>query len=128
MSLPALSLAIVGADYPNKRGPGRRFELAMCERGEAVELRPEPNNPADPQAVAVFSCRGIQIGYVTAERCGRMGQLINQGHDIIAIYQEQTRYGALVRVSFDGTVPTLPEPQRTADPEPEWYPDEEWPD
>jgi hypothetical protein len=38
------SLAIVGIDYPNKRGPGRRFKLEICLPGEPIELRPEPNN------------------------------------------------------------------------------------
>jgi hypothetical protein len=41
------SLAIVGIDYPNKRGPGRRFELEICKPGEPIELRPEPDNPFD---------------------------------------------------------------------------------
>lgn len=127
MSPSQLSLAVVGADYPNKRGPARRFELAICQRGEPVELIPEPKNPADERAVAVFSCRGIQIGYLTAERCGRIGALIRAGRVVTAIFQEQTPYGAVIRVAFDGDAPVLP-PQRFADPESEWWPDEEWPD
>lgn len=128
MPLPPLTLAVVGADFPNKRGPTRRFELAICRPGEAVELRPEPKNPADPRAIAVFSQRGIQIGYLTAERCGRIGQLMRQGTTITAIFQEHASFGAYIRVAFDGEVPVLPEPQKSADPEPEWYPDEEWPE
>jgi hypothetical protein len=62
----ALSLAIVGIDYPNKRGPGRRVELEICQPGEPIELRPEPNNQFDEHAVAVFSCRGIQLDYLAA--------------------------------------------------------------
>lgn len=115
MPLPALTLAVVGADYPNKRGPSRRFELQICQPGEPVELRPEPNNPADPRAIAVYSCRGIQIGYLTAERAGRIGQLIHQGLEIIAIFQEHARFGAYIRVSFDGETPTLPESREDRD-------------
>lgn len=125
--LPQQSLAVVGADYPNKRGPGRRFEIALCAPGEPIELRPEPKNPADERAVAVFSCRGIQIGYLSAERCGRIGQLIRQGRAVTAIFQGATRYGAMIRVAFDGDEPALP-PARESQPEPEWWPDEEWPD
>lgn len=128
MPLPQLSLAIVGATHPNKRGPTRRFELAMCHRGEPVELRPEPKNPADPNAVAVYSCRGIQLGYVAAERAPRIGQIIRQGAEVVAVFQEQTRHGGVIRVAFDGEEPKLPEPQKPADPEPEWYPDDEWPE
>ena len=127
MSLAAISLAVVGADYPNKRGPSRRFEIALCQPGEPIELRPEPKNPADPRAVAVWSCRGVQIGYLSAERCGRIGQLIGQGRAVKAIFQEATRYGAVIRVAFDGDEPTLP-PSHESDPEPEWWPDEEWPE
>jgi hypothetical protein len=66
--MKALSLAIVGIDYPNKRGPARRFELEICQPGEPIELRSEPNNPHDEHAIAVFSCRGIQLGYLAS--CG----------------------------------------------------------
>jgi hypothetical protein len=126
--LPALSLAVVGADYPNKRGPVRRFELAICQPGEPVELRPEPTNKADPSAVAVYSCRGIQVGYLTAERCGRIGALIRQGRDVRAVFQHHAPYGAVIRAAFDGDDPTLPIRAIEAEADPEFWPDEEWPD
>lgn len=126
--LPQISLAVVGADYPNNRAPSRRFELAICRPGERVDLVPEPKNKADRRAIAVFSERGIQIGYLSAERCGRIGALIRQGHELKAIYQATTGYGAIIRVAFDGHDPTLP-PQREPPSEPqEWWPDEEWGD
>ncbi len=136
MSLANLSLPIVGADYPNKRkDPGRRFEIALCAPGDLLELRPEPENPADEHAVAVYSERGVQLGYISSQRAVRVAQLIRQGHTITTIFQEATRFGAVARVSFDGTVPDLPqpapaieEPGENIDPEPEWCPDEEWGD
>lgn len=108
MPLPSLSLAVVGADYPNKRGPTRRFEIALCVPGEPVELVPEPRNPADPRAVAVLSARGVQLGYLTAERCGRMSQIIAAGHEVRAVFQRASRSGAVIRVAFDGEEPVLP--------------------
>lgn len=75
--LPAMSLAVVGARFPNSDGSDRRKEILLCVPGEPVELRPEPHNKADPRAVAVFSCRQVQIGYLTAERCGRISQLMS---------------------------------------------------
>ncbi|MBW6531902.1 HIRAN domain-containing protein [Sphingomonas sp. RRHST34] len=107
----ALSLAVVGADHPNKRGPGRRFELALCSPAEPIELRPEPKNPVDPQAVAVFSCRGVQLGYLTAERAPWIGAMLRSGREIAVAFQEQTQWGAIVRVAFDGAAPTLPPPR-----------------
>ena len=119
-----LSLAVVGAAYPNRKGPGRRFELAMCQPGDPVELIPEPKNPADPLAVAVFSNRGVQIGYLTAERCGWIGSMIRNGSDITAIFQSQTQNGAIIRVGFDGEEPILP----PARPKIEQADDDFWPD
>jgi hypothetical protein len=125
--LPDTTLAIVGADYPNTRGPSRRFELAMCTPGEPVELRPEPKNPYDEHAVAVFSRRGVQLGYLASERAVRIGALIRDGVGVVAVFQAHTRAGGLIRVSFDGSTPDLP-PEFPPDEEPEFYPDEEWPD
>ncbi|HEX5183615.1 MAG TPA: HIRAN domain-containing protein [Allosphingosinicella sp.] len=110
-----MSLAVVGADYPNRRGPGRRFEIEICTPGETVELAPEPRNPADPRAIAVLSCRGIQIGYLTAERCGWIGSMMSEGRPISVIFQRKATFGAVIRLAFDGEKPTLP-PERKAEP------------
>lgn len=136
MPRPALSLAVVGADHPNPKGPTRRFGISLCRPGDAIELRREPKNQADENAVAVFDSRGIQIGYLTAERAPWIGGMIVNGREIRAAFQEATSWGALIRVAFDGAHPTLPEPrgrpdnecQEFADTEPEWQPDQTWPD
>lgn len=127
LTLPQFSLAVVGADYPNKRGPTRRFEIALCPPGDRIELRLEPRNKADPLAVAVYSCRGVQIGYLTAERAPWIGKLIRQGRPVSAVFQEATHFGAVIRVAFDNAQPALPT-ARESGPEPDWWPDEEWPD
>jgi hypothetical protein len=138
--LRALSLAVVGADFPNddKTGSNRRFEIKLCKPGDPIELRPEPENRRDRRAVAVYSERGIQIGYVTAERCGRIGALINEGREINAVFQAEAPWGAWVRVAFDGELPVVDplappiarrhEMAEDADPEFEFEPDPEWPD
>jgi hypothetical protein len=109
--MKALSLAIVGIDYPNKRGPARRFELEICQPGEPIELRSEPNNPHDEHAIAVFSCRGIQLGYLASERAVLVGTLRRQGHEASAIFQALEPKVGWVRVAFDGEEPTLPTPR-----------------
>lgn len=134
MSRPSLSLAIVGTGFPNKRGPTRRFELEICRPGEPVHLIPEPQNPADEHAIAVFSCRGVQLGYLRSERAVFIGTIMNRGEEVVAIFQELTTHGAAIRVSFDGELPVLPPPKTDesrppeGEAEPDWYPDEEWPD
>jgi hypothetical protein len=111
----AQSFAIVGIDYPNKRGPARRFELGICKPGEAVELRPEPGNKYDEHAIAVFSCRGVQLGYLASERAILIGTLGRQGHTASAIFQALEPKVGWIRVAFDGEEPTLPIP-RSAEP------------
>ena len=124
--LPALSLAVVGAAYPNKgKSPARRFEIALCVPGELVDLRPEPENPADEYAVAVYSQRDVQLGYLTAERAPWIGKLIRGGREVRAIFQEQSGFGGVIRVAFDGEMPALPTSNPAPPPAP---PDDFWPD
>ncbi|ASY45009.1 hypothetical protein CJD35_11565 [Sphingobium xenophagum] len=102
----------------------------MCLPGEPVHLVPEPHNPSDPRAIAVYSARNIQIGYVRAERAQFIGSMLNRG-TLSAIFQSPAKWGATVRVHLDGTEAVLPLPSdsRTADwPPPgsedaEWWPD-----
>lgn len=104
-----LSLAVVGLDFPNRDKSNRRFELALCRPGDAVELRPEPKNPVDPRAVAVFTDRGTQLGYLTAERCGLIGKRLRAGDAYQAVLQAAERHRAVIRVRFGGGAPTLPD-------------------
>lgn len=130
-----LSLAVVGVGFDNKTGPARRFEIEMCKPGEPVELRPEPKNIADRNAIAVYSARGIQIGYLRAERAPFIGAAMRRGV-VNAIFQKSETWGATIRAHLDGTKAVLPEPNdsRANDwPPPgsedaDWWPDEEWPD
>lgn len=108
-----ISLAVVGAAFDNKSGPKRIFEIEMCVPGEPVDLRPEPKNPADPNAVAVFSVRGVQIGYIRAERAP-MIRLAMSRAEVIAIFQRPAPWGAIIRASLDGASPILP-PERVKD-------------
>lgn len=135
-----MSLAVVGVEYPNrdKAKSNRRFEVALCKPGDPVTLVLEPKNPADPNAVAVFSDRGTQLGYVTAERCGRIGALIREGREVDAVFQQAAPYGCIIRVAFDGEAPHVslqPKPivkdavlPEGADPDFEFEPDPEWED
>lgn len=136
MMLRQMSVAVVGADFPNRRGPTRRFEIAICQPGEPVELRPEPRNPADPLAIAVYSCRGVQIGYVRAEQAQYIGTQMKRG-GVRAIFQREEPWGCTARISLDGSAPILPADNNESGafdwPPPgsedaDWWPDEEWPD
>lgn len=126
MPLPQHTLPIVGIDYPNKVGPTRRFELAMCTPGEELDLVPEPDNPADPSAVAVYSCRGYQLGYLPADRCGRISAMINQGRVVTAIYQGMDQLRGYARIAYDSDTPILPKAITKLEEPRDFWPDEIW--
>jgi hypothetical protein len=79
-----LTTSIVGIDFPNKdksKNNGRT-ECMLCALGDAVELRLEPTNPVDNNAVAIFSERGTKLGYVSAERAPLIGKRVREGEAI----------------------------------------------
>jgi hypothetical protein len=146
MPRPDFSLDVVGADFPNTGGGNRRFEILLCEWGERIDLVLEPKNPADPNAVAVFSARGIQIGYLRADRAPYIGSRLRLGNDVQAVFQGPRPWGASIRINVEGHAPTplleaeapAPPPQREryasdradeyVDPDPGFWPDEVPPD
>ena len=79
-----MTLAVVGIDFPNedKARSNRRFEWLASAVGDPVTLRPEPRNAHDPNAIAVFSSRGVQGGYLSAERAPWVGMRIRRGSTI----------------------------------------------
>jgi len=123
----AVSLAVVGVLHRNADGSDRRREISWCAAGEPVTLQLEPNNPADERAVAVYSARGIQLGYLTAERAAYIGGLIRSGRDHQAIFQAPAQFGAWIRMAFDGAVPVVPDQHRALAPDRDIGLDQDWP-
>ena len=128
MGLADVTLAVVGSRFDNRDGTSRRQEIEHLQRGDFVALLPEPDNPADANAIAVFSHNGVQIGYLAAERAPWITRIMARGNEVIAVLQESTDFGAYVRVSFDGSEPDLPPIHSAGDSAPDWYPDEIYPD
>lgn len=103
-----LSLAVVGIDFLNENKSNRRMELIWCKPGDPMELRPEPKNKHDPNAVAVYSARGVQVGYLTAERAPLIGARLRNGEECEVIFQDLDTHAAYIRARFGGGSPTLP--------------------
>lgn len=103
-----VSLAIIGAEFA-ARGAARRMEIAHCRPGEALTLRRERSIIGGHPAVGVYSEGGVQIGYVTPDAAGMVaGQLAVAR----AIFVNADTFGAVARITFDGSTPTLPQPKR----------------
>jgi len=109
------SVAVVGIQYPNADKSDRRFEALLCVPGEEMHLVREPKNKFDEQAIGVWSARGVQIGYITADRCAFLStKMAIDPH--AAIFQHLQGNAAYLRIRFGGERPTLParQPQPAA--------------
>lgn len=127
-----LTIACVGARHPNPRRKGqptgnRETEIMFAARGEAVVLRPEPDNKHDENAIAVYSPQGVQMGYVSAERTLLIRRAWGEARDVRAVFQERTPWGAWIRIGFDRDPVVPPESERspTVQASADWWPDEE---
>ena len=55
---------IAGASHKNADGTYRRPAIAKCKPLDKLELKHEPDNPFDSNAIAVISPSGKQMGYL----------------------------------------------------------------
>lgn len=102
MPIPqSITLSVVGSPYPNRDGSNRKFEILLCERGELLRFEREPDNRFDEHAIAVFSRRNVQIGYINSERAPYVAALMRAGHVIKPVFQQAMPWGAAVRVGID---------------------------
>lgn len=136
-----LSITCVGIRFPNKKGGARDFEIKMCNPGDPVTLEHEPRNPADGSAIKVISSRGIQMGYVSAERTWLIHRAWQEAKVVKAIFQNAYPDGCWLRVGIDeepvlppmekqGFIPDRKKPSVPpgADPDSGFWPDEIYPD
>ncbi|AYO80095.1 hypothetical protein [Sphingobium yanoikuyae] len=106
---PSIGLAIVGAEFRTECAPRRQAEIDRCAAGERVTLRPLKRLVEGVPAVSVYSQRGRQIGYVSPSHADWARNLLPS---MRAIFHKSDSFGAVIRVTTDGTTPTLPQPTR----------------
>jgi len=110
------SLPARGERFDNEDGSSRQEELFLCRPGEPVRLVREPGNPHDPAAVAIISDRGVQLGYLPADRAVWIGSKIDRGYDVRAIVERVkgshlsgATLGLVIRINMEGDDPELPD-------------------
>jgi HIRAN domain len=79
LSPQTYSLICVGERFANADGDNRQVELARSKPGERIDLVREPTNPYDINAVALVSCRGVQVGYLAREHAIWIAPMIDAG-------------------------------------------------
>lgn len=109
------SLAGCGEWFDNEDGTSRQEELARCAPGDWVDLVREPDNPHDPRAVAIFTRRGIRVGYLRRDRAAWFCGKLDRGYDVRVIIERirgadlpGSTLGILLRINMDGEEPELP--------------------
>jgi len=69
---------------------GRQSTLAILNRGERLSLAREPQNPHDPNAIALFTNEGQQVGYLKRELARHLAPLIDSGVEYEASVSDVT--------------------------------------
>lgn len=70
---------VVGVTRRNADGRSRQDVIRDCAIGDDLLLVPEPDNPADPHAIAVYRSNGHQIGYLDRRLAGEVSRLVPRG-------------------------------------------------
>ena len=101
-------LDLIGEAGINADGVNRQVELARCEPGEAVTLRPTPSNDQVSE-VTVVSARGVPIGRLTEQYAIMLAPLLAAGrpyraklHCLRGGVADYPSYGARISVAWDG--------------------------
>ena len=63
----SFTVDVTGVGYPNRDGTSRQDAIGRCREGDDIQLAREPDNPHDPNAIAVLRQNGEQLGYVPAD-------------------------------------------------------------
>ncbi|AHE57457.1 HIRAN domain-containing protein [Sphingomonas sanxanigenens] len=110
------SLPAVGEVYDNEDGTSRQDELRLLVPGDVLALVREPDNPHDRMAVAIFTARGVRVGYLRRDRAVWVGSKIDRGYPINVIVErvkgahlQGAKLGLVMRVNMDGEEPELDE-------------------
>jgi len=75
-------IKLVGVTYRNPDGTDRQHLVRHLSIGQTLVLKPEPTNPYDSEAVAVFDERGQQLGYLPQH--SGVALLIDRGAQVTA--------------------------------------------
>jgi len=87
------------------------YQLVNFKAGDEIELRREPKNPADTNAIAVY-VKNTRIGYIPRLHCPRLIGLKRDGAKfsgrVVSFNKNNPSWQAIV-ISVDVTMPTVEE-------------------
>lgn len=105
------TIDISGESFVNSDGSHRQDEISKCDIGEAITLRHDPMNKFDSSAVAVYSVRGVQMGFIPKSHKAIRRRVI-AGNAVSATVAEKTGgsdgYSFGLRITVEDTDSAVP--------------------
>ena len=102
---------IAGVSFNNTDGSQRQNHLSILENQRIplpLILKPEPENPYDPYAIAVLSPSGEQLGYLRRSLSYSISQMLEYSYhisveliEITGLHEASHNYGANIRIRFE---------------------------
>lgn len=88
---------VAGVNRPSRTGGERQDEIVRLREGQQIILIREPDNPHDPDAVALFTENGKDVGYLPREIAAEIASRLDKGSpvtaQVIVIEKFQTERG-----------------------------------
>lgn len=85
------TLGIAGESFNNDDGSSRQKIIKRCSQGDLLDLRREPDNPYDANAVAVFTATGKQVGYLSKDNAEWVAEVMDSGEAVSARVRSTAR-------------------------------------
>ncbi|WP_311267435.1 hypothetical protein [Sphingobium sp. WCS2017Hpa-17] len=104
----SVSFLVIGSDFKTDRAAGRLAEIGISVAGDALTLRRERGKIGRRPAVGVYTCRGRQIGYIQPHE---VDLILSDIDNARAAFQSREPFGAVVRITLDGSRPALRQPK-----------------
>lgn len=104
----SLSFVVTGAAFKTARTYGRHAEIGISAPGDALTLRRDPGMIGHQPTIGVYTARARQIGYIQPHEVDFILPDIAKAE---AIFQSGETFGAVSRITLDGSKPTLPQPK-----------------
>lgn len=102
---------VVGVTHSNLDKTSRQAILRRMAKtagkGDFIELRREPDNPYDGNAIAVYTAEGEQIGYLNRETAKEFAECMDDGERVSAtldkiIGGDGYSYGCIIDLAVNG--------------------------
>jgi hypothetical protein len=89
-----------GLTFANPDGSSRQMIAATLAPFEELQLVPEPANPFDSNAIALFTAAGEQVGYLEKRLAGELSRHMAKGTQARCFVRAVRNRGDTMGVSF----------------------------